>query len=949
MKINIIRLFLSISIVIVFLSCSDQGNFIEIKDTPELVAAMNNKNEDPKNFEYDADDPEDGPYLTSMLPHFVWEDVKGEESYELIIKDIGRGDLYIIKLDADETEYTLDKDYELELSFDDDDDEVYPYEWHVRAKNSFQYMPSDKAQFYIISDAIPPTDLKGPEDGCIGDNFVFEWKSTATLKYEVEYSSDNFTLDINNASKKSKSSSEAEINKTGTYKWRVRSVSIINKKSEWVEYEGTFEVKESIPPANLTSPTDVCDSENLTFSWTNADEHTYTIETTPTTNENWSVLKSGIADSTFSSTIAAGFTYNWRIKSNGPCGESEWVNGTAFSVIAIPTLTDIGSNTDGKPVFQWTSGGTDITYDLYVSTDANAGTTPYQSDVTNTSYTPFSALADGTYYWKVVAKKNGTTCESTIGTFTVNTCVTPDIPTASEPFNDAVYIHENRTFEWSMVTNADKYILEIATDAGFTSYIMGSPITIHSNTTTTWTPPSHYSNSPGSVLSGDMYWRIKAQTNCGGESTYSSANHFHVKTYSCSNTTKSSAIPDGCNVSSGVGVDTTNRKVYITNHPYAQAVTGYNFQPNQHAYFYKYNMDGTISYEARYGGGGSANSFLNYNKWGGNACGGEALGLVPYNCVCSYAGACIGNTSPSFMPTFTDIMVFNNKIYASFSVLDAFDGHFVDILTDCFNYTCAEGELYHQKIVRYSTDGNWEANLAFGGGGKDVYQLNCGAAQVGGPFNSPHWNDNQALITGITASGSNIYGAQIDLSQTHIMDTNPCAGSEKRIVYPKKIPITGGAFSTTDYPLPGGSVWKGSGLGVAVDETNNLLFIGVRWIESLQFFVEVYNVNTGADLGTATLNGYTYGGSAGVDIIQTNAGNYLVTTDTWNKKLIIWKYNPSSPSNATLLPPVIGTGCSGFSPWHIEADDAASLSTADKYDLYVANEDCCVYRFNSTP
>ena len=42
-----------LAMVLLFNFCSDQGDFKEIKDKPEIIAAMNNDKDDKKNFKCD--------------------------------------------------------------------------------------------------------------------------------------------------------------------------------------------------------------------------------------------------------------------------------------------------------------------------------------------------------------------------------------------------------------------------------------------------------------------------------------------------------------------------------------------------------------------------------------------------------------------------------------------------------------------------------------------------------------------------------------------------------------------------------------------------------------------------------------------------------------------------------------------------------------------------------
>ena len=347
--------------------------------------------------------------MTSHLPHFLWEDVEGESGYELVIKDVGRGDLYIIPLDADETEYTLDKDYELDYSYMDDDDELYYFEWYVRAKNHFQYMPSDKFTFFIIAELVPPSDLNGPEDGCTGGTYTFKWTKTPTLTYEVEYSNDDFTTNIVQVEDPGKDSAEVEIATAGTYKWRARAVSIIGEKSEWVVYDGTFEVKQTLLPANLITPANACKGTSFTFTWDTNAEHTYTAEYTSTaTGATWNAITSGTSDGSASTTVAESGTYKWRVKSNSPCGESEWVEGSTFIAENTPIPTNLVTPNEGCKgasfTFSW-DVKTDHTYTAEYAKTGMGSTWTNIVSATSNSTADATVSNEGAYKWRL--KANG--------------------------------------------------------------------------------------------------------------------------------------------------------------------------------------------------------------------------------------------------------------------------------------------------------------------------------------------------------------------------------------------------------------------------------------------------------------------------------------------------------------------------------------------------------------
>jgi len=494
---------------------------------------------------------------------------------------------------------------------------------------------------------------------------------------------------------------------------------------------------------------------------------------------------------------------------------------------------------------------------------------------------------------------------------------------------------------------------------------MGTSSTFEATTTNSWKPPKHYSFTPTSVDSGHFWWKVRGKNDCGNYGDWSPTYHFYVKTYNCSHTNISSAHPGTNRGTYGIGIDIVDRKAYITNNSYEFLPSGfYNIWPTNQTYFYKYNMDSTMTFNATYGGeihDTGTQSFLNVNVWGARSsyCGGsQPLGLTPDTCI---DGSISGVTDdlPRFITRTCDLNVSNGNIYIAHSVFDVWDGNRNHGIFDfcnpfgCDSETITSQGLWHQKIVKYDTNGNFIENIAFGPGGEDIDLYDCTPTKISDIRIEPNWRSAYSCIDGLFIDQVNntIYVAQIDIVE-HIKYDNflACSGTStvKYNTHTKQIPLSGGAYLTNYIHPNSGTYWMGSSFGIVVDTTNNILFTGI-WNMSLgQYFVEAYNSTTEADLGKVTVSGHTFGTEIGLDIIQTNGGNYLVTTDRYNTSVMIWKYDPSNPTNATLLKPKLSS-CSGMQPYHIEVDDLNTLSDDDKYDLYIANGDGRVFRFNSIP
>ena len=166
--------------------------------------------------------------------------------------------------------------------------------------------------------------------------------------------------------------------------------------------------------------------------------------------------------------------------------------------------------------------------------------------------------------------------------------------------------------------------------------------------------------------------------------------------------------------------------------------------------------------------------------------------------------------------------------------------------------------------------------------------------------------------------------------------------------------MTGGNF-VDSYANPNPANWGGSRWGIDIDDTNNLLFVGIWNIDTSQETIAVYNKTTKALLTTlpagSAPSGYTFNGQAGLHVTSTNAGNYMVVTDGPNYKMLIWRYwMDGGVPDFELLNPVIDDSpapCGLFWPGHVEIDDSGSGASIENYDIYVANRDGRVLRFES--
>ncbi len=225
--------------------------------------------------------------------------------------------------------------------------------------------------------------------------------------------------------------------------------------------------------------------------------------------------QSGITSTSYTpSSSLSNNTYHWRIRASNAGGTGNWTTAWSFTISppGVPTLISPANGATGvanPPTFQWSAVTGAMSYQLQVSLVSDFSSTIVdQNGITSTSYTP-SALSNNTYYWRLRASNAGGTGNWTTGwSFTISP---PGVPTLILPANGATGVANPPTFQWSAVTGATGYQLQVSTSSGFgTTVIDQSGITATSYTSTS------------SLASGTQYyWRLRA-TNASGMGDWSS-------------------------------------------------------------------------------------------------------------------------------------------------------------------------------------------------------------------------------------------------------------------------------------------------------------------------------------------------------------------------------------------------------------------------------------------
>ena len=225
--------------------------------------------------------------------------------------------------------------------------------------------------------------------------------------------------------------------------------------------------------APTNSATDIALYESLSWNAvTGADS--YRVQVSELSDFSTTVLdQSGITGTTATlSGLSNSTTYYWRVLSHNAGGDSAW--SAAWSFTTVPAIadapilsapSDLSTDIALDGTLEWNATTGADSYTLEIATDNTFNNVvDTQTGLTGTSATPSGLLNSTTYYWRVSAVNTGGSSTSEIWSFTTVPAIA-DVPTLTAPTNNATDIPLDGTLEWNMVTGADTYSIEIATDA----------------------------------------------------------------------------------------------------------------------------------------------------------------------------------------------------------------------------------------------------------------------------------------------------------------------------------------------------------------------------------------------------------------------------------------------------------------------------------------------------
>jgi hypothetical protein len=218
---------------------------------------------------------------------------------------------------------------------------------------------------------------------------------------------------------------------------------------------------------------------------------------------------------TVSPALDQGVQYYWHVSASNSCGSSSWSSKWTFTTacvtpgtpsLVVPYDGQTGLNT--TPILYWSDVSGATSYYVEVCRDSDCSSVVGSASVNSSKWMVSPALYQGRqYYWRVKADSScGSGSWSSVWSFTTS-CATPGTPSPVVPYNGQTGVSTSPTLDWSAVSGATSYDVEVCSDSGSSS-VVGS----------TGVYSSQWTVSPALDQGTRYYWRVKANNSCGSGS-----------------------------------------------------------------------------------------------------------------------------------------------------------------------------------------------------------------------------------------------------------------------------------------------------------------------------------------------------------------------------------------------------------------------------------------------
>ncbi|MCX6156853.1 MAG: hypothetical protein NTY74_02615 [Ignavibacteriae bacterium] len=464
----------------------------------------------------------------SLFPTFDWSDVSGATSYRIQIFTGATTVLDQSGITA--SQYAI---VSAVLAYSTQ------YYWRVNATGSTGTSNWSTQWYFTTQDAPPAVPiLLSPINGAVNISLTptLNWNPVSNAGfYRLQVSTVNTfattVIDVTGLVNAGFAIQPGTLQNGVQYYWRVNATNT-GGTSNWSTVWNFTTIVAAPSAPNLLLPLNAATgvSTQPTMDWSDVSGATsYHLQISFNNTFNALALdQSGITVSTFAvgAGILSGTTqYFWRVSASNVGGEGLWSSvfnfTTTIGAPAAPSLVTPPNNSTGislTPLLDWNNVIGATTYRVQLSTSPTF-TTTIVNQVTGalSQYQITVPLSyNTTYYWRANATNaGGTSPYSEVWQFT--TLITPPTaPTLLLPVNNAVGVSLTPFMDWSDVSGATTYRIQVATNNLFTNIVYNNA-TI---TTSEFTLPSGYL-----IGSTQYFWRVAA-INSGGQGPYSTVFNF---------------------------------------------------------------------------------------------------------------------------------------------------------------------------------------------------------------------------------------------------------------------------------------------------------------------------------------------------------------------------------------------------------------------------------------
>ena len=466
--------------------------------------------------------PTDGTVITTQHADLEWGVTTGAAQYQVQVDD---------KVDFKtpvEDEFDPNEAYQTH-NLDDG-----TYYWRVRAINADNVAGNWTSPWSFTVDTTGPAapKLKAPKPNAVTTDRTptFQWSVPATaVLYHLQVATDwNYTtllIDENTLTAPIYTVADIDALPYNFIFWQVRAQDANGNWGPWSDWNrGYFEITLHKAPRLGT----ITSSTQPTFKWNSAVGATsYCLQIdTDEFVDPILVNETGLTALSYKpvAPLAPG-DYVWRVGIDSGTGCDTWMTAWTLHVKAeTPDKVKLVSpknrflTNDNTPTLMWTPVTGAAWYDVQIGHDKKFATTfDYQQLDANlgTSYT-IPGMPDDEFFWRVRAINSANTYGpwSAVWSFTVDT-TPPDAPELVGPAEETRMTNRKFKLEWSKVSDAARYELQIDTDPSFPI----PPIDVGKKTK--YKAPSWLSQST-------YYWRVRAIDKAGNASEWSDTRIFHL-------------------------------------------------------------------------------------------------------------------------------------------------------------------------------------------------------------------------------------------------------------------------------------------------------------------------------------------------------------------------------------------------------------------------------------